>query len=210
VLTRAEGEALYRAYCDELAKEHGRLVVIKKGESGLCRVIDRALKVLTFGRQSRFLTSYTTTLGKRIYVPDDWERYPAIERYLILRHEAVHVRQFRRFTWPGMTLIYLLLPLPMGLAAGRALIEWEAYRETLVATWQVKGEVAARDPALADHIVARFVGADYGWMWVFGGQVRRAIARTLRELEQTPPPPVDHGVPTSPNSPIGSRGERTV
>lgn len=193
MLTRAEAEALYDAYCDELAREFGRLVVIKKGESGLCRLIDKALKVLTFGKQNRFLTSYTTTLGKRIYVPDDWERYPAIERYLILRHEAVHVRQFRRFTWPGMALFYLLLPVPMGLAAGRALIEWEAYRETLVATWQVKGPVAARDPALADHIVARFVGADYGWMWVFGGQVRRAIEKTLRTLEQTPPPAVVGG-----------------
>lgn len=191
-MTRADQEQLYRAYCDELAREHGRLVVIKKGESPFCRLIDKALKVVTFGKQRRFLTSFTTTLGKRIYVPDDWDRYPPIERYLILRHEAVHVRQFRRFTWPGMTLLYLLLPLPMGLAAGRALIEWEAYKETIVATWQVKGAMAARDPALAEHIVARFTGADYGWMWVFGGQVRRAIAKTLRALEESPPRPVHH------------------
>jgi hypothetical protein len=190
-MTRTEAESLYRSYCEQLAREHGRLVVIEKGRSGLCRWIDRALKVVTFGKQNRFLTSYTTTLGRRIYVPDDWERYHPLDRYLILRHEAVHVRQFRRFTWPGMTLIYLLLPLPMGLAAGRALIEWEAYRETLVATWQVKGEAAARDPALTDHIIARFTGPDYGWMWVFGGQVRRAIAKTLRDLEASPPPAIE-------------------
>lgn len=196
-LTRTDTERLYQSYCDELAREHGRLVVIKKGDSGLCKLIDKVLRVLTFGKQNRFLTSYTTTLGRRIYVPDDWERYHPIDRYLILRHEAVHVRQFRRFTWPGMVLIYLLLPVPMGLAAGRALIEWEAYKETLVATWQVKGEMAARDPSLANHIVARFTGADYGWMWVFGGQVRRAIAKTLRALEASPPPAVDLGSRTS-------------
>lgn len=186
----AQSESLLARYVDALAREHGRLVVIKKGESGLCRLIDKALRVLTFGRQRSFLTGFTTTLGRRIYVPDDWDHYPALERYLILRHEAVHVRQFRRFTFPGMTIIYLLLPLPMGLAAGRALIEWEAYKETLVATWQARGREAAHDPRLADHIVGRFTGADYAWMWVFGGQVRRAIAKTLAELDAHPPPDI--------------------
>jgi len=188
--SRAEEEALYRRYVEELARESGKLVVIHKGDSGLCRLIDKALKVLTFGKQSRFQTAFTTTLGRRIYVPDDWECYPPIERYLILRHEAVHVRQFRRFTWPGMALIYLLLPLPMGLAAGRALIEWEAYKETLVATWQAKGKAAANDPALARHIVDRFTGADYAWMWVFGGQIQKAITKTLESLDANPPPDI--------------------
>ncbi len=186
--TQAEAEALYEAYVAELARELGELVVIPKRESGLCRLIDKALRALTFGKQDRFMSSYTTTLGRRIYVPDDWRYYPAVERYLILRHEAVHVRQFRRLTWPGMVLVYLLLPLPVGFAAGRAWLEWQGYRETIVATWQVKGPEAARDPRLAEHIVQRFTGADYAWMWLPGGMVRRAIAKTLRRLEERPPP----------------------
>jgi hypothetical protein len=197
--SRAEHEDLYQRYVEALAQESGKLVVIHKGDSGFCRIIDKALRVLTFGRQSRFMTGFTTTLGRRIYVPDDWERYPPLDRYLILRHEAVHVRQFRRYTWPGMVLFYLILPVPMGLAGGRALIEWEAYKETLVATWQAKGRMAAYDPALAKHIVDRFTGADYAWMWVFGGQVRRAIAKTLAALDERPPPDI-WSVPNSSNT----------
>ncbi|MBL8787861.1 MAG: hypothetical protein JNJ59_23365 [Deltaproteobacteria bacterium] len=186
----AAHEAIYRAYVEALTRDE-RIVVLRKGESRFCRLIDKALRVLTLGKQDRFLTSYTTTLGRRIYVPDDWDRYPAGERYLVLRHEAVHVRQFRRLTWPGMVLVYLFLPVPMGFAAGRAWLEWEGYRETLVATWQLEGRAAARSPALENHIAERFSGADYAWMWVAEGMVRRAIARTLRSLEKAPPPPLE-------------------
>ncbi len=188
--TEAEGEALYQSYVVELARELGELVVIQKRDSRLCLLIDKVLRALTFGKQDRFLSSYTTTLGRRIYVPDDWRYLPALERYLILRHEAVHVRQFKRFTFPGMVLLYLLLPLPFGFAGGRAWLEWQGYRETLVATWQVRGREAAMKPELTDFIVKRFTGADYGWMWVFGGTVRRAIRKTLEKLEREPPRPV--------------------
>lgn len=181
-------EALYRELCARLASE--RIIVLDKAKSPFCRVLDRALRMLTFGKQDRFMSEYITTLGKRIYVPSCWLQHAPGERYLILRHEAVHVRQFRRLTWPGMTLIYLLLPLPMGFAGGRAWLEWQAYRETLVATWQLRGRAAAHDKRLEDHIVDRFTSADYAWMWLASGQVRRWIARALAELDAHPPAPL--------------------
>jgi len=181
-------EALYQALMASLAEDG--VGVYEKADSRLCRIIDRALRILTCGKQDRFLKSFVTTLGQRIYVPEGWEHYPLTDRYLTMRHEAVHVRQFRRLTWPGMILTYLLLPLPMGLAAGRAWLEWQAYRETIVATWQLLGPEAAHTEGLADHIVGRFTSADYAWMWLSGRQVRRWIARTLAELEANPPPPL--------------------
>lgn len=184
----ARAEALYRGLLASLEAEGIR--VVDKRDSRLCLVIDRALRVVTFNRQRNFLTHFVTTLGRRIYVPGTWSEHPATERYLTLRHEAVHVRQFRRYTFAGMTLVYLFLPLPFGLAAGRAFLEWQAYRETLVATWQLLGPAAARSKALEDHIADRFTGADYAWMWLPGGQVRRWIARTLDQLEAHPPPPL--------------------
>lgn len=150
-------------------------------------MIDAALRAITFGGQDRFMSAYITTLGSRIYVPDDWDQRSAAGRYCIMRHEAVHVRQFRRLTWPGMTLMYLFLPLPFGLAAGRAWLEWEGYRETLTATWQVHGPTAARDPVLHDDIVRRFTGPDYAWMWLPARTIRRAIASHLAALERDPP-----------------------
>ncbi|MCB9727428.1 MAG: hypothetical protein H6744_01905 [Deltaproteobacteria bacterium] len=176
-------EALYQSFLDTLRARHAGFRIVRKSESPLSRVLDRALRLITGGRQSSFLDRYITTLGARVYVPDRWDAMPAAERYCIMRHEAVHIAQFRRFTWPGMALIYLLLPVPVLFAGGRALIEWEAYRETLAATWEVRGPAAARDPALAEHIVRRFTGPDYVWMWVRAKTIRRAIGRTLDHLE---------------------------
>jgi len=192
-LPRREHEALYRDFLAQLAVHEPTIRIIPKAESSFCRLVDRALRVVTFGRQDRFMSEYTTVFGRRIYVPSCWESLPPGERYCTLRHELVHVRQFRRFTFAGMTLLYVLLPLPMGLAGGRALIELEAYRESLVACWQVYGAAAARDPAMIDGIVTRFTGPDYGWMWVFGGQVRRSLEKTLKALEANPPPALGRG-----------------
>jgi len=179
-------EALYRDLVARLEAEG--IHVMAKADSRFCKLIDRALRILTFGKQARFQTSFVTTIRRTIYVPSGWDEHPPGERYLIMRHEAVHVRQFRRLTLPGMTLIYLFLPLPMGLAGGRAWLEWQAYRETLTATWQLYGPAAARSKELEDHIADRFTSADYAWMWLPGGQVRRWIARALNELEAHPPP----------------------
>ena len=186
VLERDAIERLYRELCESLASEG--IIVLSKAESRFSKLIDGALRVITFGGQARFMTEFVTTLGKRIYTPTNWDSHPPGDRYLILRHEAVHVRQFKRWTWPGMTLVYLLLPLPMGLAGGRTWLEWEAYRETITATWQLYGEAAAR--GLEDHIAERFTSADYAWMWLPGRQVRRWIARLLADLERNPPPPL--------------------
>ena len=165
--------------------------VLPKSDSRFCRVIDRALRIITFGGQDRFLDSYVTTLGRRIYVPDSWFAMDAGERYCILRHEAVHLGQFRRFTWPGMILLYLLLPLPVGLAGGRAWLEWQGYRETLDAHWQLYGPAAAGADGLKKGIVRRFTGPDYAWMWVLGRTIERAIARHLAYRETTPPPTLE-------------------
>ncbi|MEZ4269239.1 MAG: hypothetical protein R3F39_23020 [Myxococcota bacterium] len=181
-------EAIYQALLDELRERHPGFRIIRKSESPVSRALDRALRLITGGRQARFLDAFITTLGARVYVPDRWDAMRAGERYCIMRHEAVHIAQFRRFTWPGMMLLYLVAPLPAVFAGGRALIEWQAYRETLVATWQLYGPEAARAPALADHIVARFTGPDYVWMWVRGKTIRRLIDRTLARLAESPPP----------------------
>jgi len=152
--------------------------------------VDRLLRVLTLGGQRRFQDEYVTTFGRRIYVPRRWRELPPGERYCILRHEAVHLAQFRRLTWPGMFILYLLLPLPVGFAAGRAWLEWEAYRETLVATWQVHGREAARSPRLRDSLIRRFTGPDYAWMWLRGATIAKAIDRALARLDASPPPPL--------------------
>lgn len=180
---------LYDGLLAEMARRQPPVRIRSKDTSRVQGLIDRALRVLTLGGQDRYLSDYVTTLGTTIWVPATWERWSHRSRYKVLRHELVHVRQFERFTWPGMVLIYGFFPLPAGLAWGRALLEWEAYAVTLEVEAEVDGLEAARSPALHDEIVRRFTGPDYGWMWPFEGWVRRRIARTVTSISRRPPMP---------------------
>jgi hypothetical protein len=170
-------------YLDELRREFNGLRVVQKHDDALSRAIDAALRLVTFGGQSAYLTEYVTTLGQTLYVPTDWDARDDAARYCVLRHEAVHLRQFRRYGRVGMALLYLGPILPLGLAWGRARLEWEAYAETLRATAEVYGLEAAASPALRARLIAQFTGPAYGWMWPFPGTVSRWVDDALAALQ---------------------------
>jgi hypothetical protein len=176
----------------DLQREFPRFRIVAKTGSRLSRAIDLVLKLVTLGRQSRFLTHYHTVLGDTLYVPDGWEQAAPLDRMITLRHERVHLRQRRRYGTVGMALLYLFPFLPLGLAYGRARLEWEAYRETIVATAELRGLEAARSAELRTRIVEQFTSAAYGWMWPFPRTIGRWIDQTLVELDPTaraPAPP---------------------
>jgi hypothetical protein len=156
----------------------------RKRDHSLHRAIDWALRVVTFGRMRTYLTEYVTTLGATIFLPDGWERISAGRRWEILEHELVHVEQFGRYGWVGMSVLYLLVPLPMGLAWGRARLEWEAYRVTLRCIAAHEGIEAVRSPALTAEIVRRFTGPDYGYMWPFPLVITRWIEEERSSIER--------------------------
>ncbi len=181
--------AILGDFLAEMKREFPRFVVIKKAESPLSKAIDVFLKVVTFGGMRVFMTRYFTVIGDRLYVPPRWDDIDPVDAVITLRHERIHLRQRRRLTMPGMTIVYLLLPFPLGLAYGRARLEWEAYTETLRATLDLRGEDALRDEALRTRIVAQFTSPSYGWMWPFRKTVEGwydgAVATLL--AEQRPP-----------------------
>jgi hypothetical protein len=167
----------------ELSAEFPRFQIIYKRSSVVSHVLHVALMLVTLGGQREFLTGYYTVLGDTLYVPDSWDQLGGADRIILLRHERVHLRQRRRYGFLGMTLLYLLPFFPLGLAYGRARIEWEAYTETLRATAELLGLAAARDPKLRERIVARFIGPAYGWMWPFRAQVERWYRTALAQIE---------------------------
>jgi hypothetical protein len=171
---------------EEMQREFPRFKVVYKRESPFSKLIHRCLLVVTLGGQRQFLTGYYTVIGDTLYVPDGWDDLDPVDRAILLRHERVHLRQRRRYGSVGMALIYLLPFFPLGLAYGRARLEWEAYRETLRATAELRGLEAAREPALRERIVGRFTGPDYGWMWPFRRRVERWYDETLAELARDP------------------------
>lgn len=170
------------AFVAEIQREFPSFAIRDKRASRLQRAIHWTLFVLTLGGQRSYLTEYHTVLFGTLWVPDAWHEAADDARYVLLRHERVHLRQRRRLGDVGMAIVYLLPFFPVGLAYGRARLEWEAYEETLRATAELHGADAAE--ALRPHILRRFTGPDYGWMWPFPGQVGAWFDRTMRAIRQ--------------------------
>lgn len=157
--------------------------IVRKDRSPLHRAIHWFLVAITLGKMRDYLSSYQTTIGYTIYVTSDWDEWPADERYVTLRHEAVHLRQFRRWTLPGMALAYVFLPLPLGLAWCRAAFEKEAYAETIRAAREVWGRAHVVAPSFRANVVEQFVSASYGWMWPFRRSLERWYDDVLAALD---------------------------
>jgi hypothetical protein len=163
----------YDALVEALRAEVPGFRIVRKDRSPLHKAIHYALIALTVGQMRSYLDSFQTTIGRTVYVTSDWDDWSADRRYVTLRHEAVHLRQFRRYTLPGMALLYVLLPLPMGLAWFRAYFEKEAYAESIRAAAEVWGPDHPRRAEFREHVIGQFTGASYGWMWPF----RRGLER---------------------------------
>lgn len=167
---------------EDIRLEFPAFRIVYKRINPLCHAIHWGLVGVTLGRQREFLTSYYTVIGNTLYVPDSWDRLADVDRAILLRHERVHLRQRSRYGSFGMAILYLFPFFPIGLAYGRARLEWEAYRETLRATAELKGLAVARHPALREQIVERFVGPAYAWMWPFRKTVERWYSAALADL----------------------------
>jgi hypothetical protein len=175
---------LSELFIDEIRNEFPEFRIVRKAGNAFSQTIDTALKILTLGGQRHYLTHYHTVIGYTLYVPESWEKGSDVDRVILLRHERVHMRQRRRYGMLGMAFLYLLPLFPLGLAYGRARIEWEAYEETLRATAEHLGLDVARCPELRAKLIERFTGPDYGWMWPFPKTVGRWIDIAVRDIEQ--------------------------
>lgn len=187
----ASSSSLLETFLAELRQEFPAFRVVYKRHSALSRAIDVLLRLITVGRMRTFMTVYHTVIGETLYVPDSWDTMADVDKIILLRHERVHLRQKRRFTFLGLAFIYLVPWFPIGLAYGRARLEWEAYTETLRATFELRGHDAAHSAQLKAHILDRFCSADYGWMWPFPRQLARWYEQSLRSLPSHHPRAAD-------------------
>ncbi|HEV3193084.1 MAG TPA: hypothetical protein VGY54_21400 [Polyangiaceae bacterium] len=165
----------------EIRREFPDFGIRRKRESAWQRAIGLVLRILTFGGQRHYVSRYHTVLFGKLYVSDAWDEMTDDARYVLLRHERVHLDQRRRMGDLAMAIVYILIFFPIVFAWGRARIEWEAYVETIRATAEVFGLEAAR--GLEPEIVRRYVGPDYGWMWPFPGAVKSWFREVIADLE---------------------------
>ncbi len=164
----------------EIREEFPSFAIRPKRESRLQRAIHLLLLILTLGGQRVYLTHYHTVLWGTLWVPDAWEAMSDEDRYILLRHERIHLRQRERLGDVAMTFLYLVPIFPLFLAYGRARLEWEAYVETIRATAEVRGRDAAE--ALRTTILRRYTGPEYGWMWPFPKAIHRWFDQALADL----------------------------
>lgn len=166
-------------YIEALARELPGFAVCYKDESRVQRLIGRLVR--PFNRD--YLTRYTTVMFGRVYFPS--RRWAACcrpaELYRILRHEAVHLRDARRFP-VVFPLSYLLLP-PIG-PGFRALWDWRGYAESLRVDVELGRPIG--DETI-EHIARRFTGPDYLFMLPFPRLVRRRLRRLRDRLQSESP-----------------------
>lgn len=127
--------------------------------------------VFTFGANRNFRSGFITTLGPVIGVPKEWDgsHISATNRKsATIRHELVHVGQFRKAglgsAYLGiapMFLLYVLLPLPIGFAWFRWLFERRAYMENLL--WGAKFGSDEYTEEQLEWIFSTLCGGNYGW-----------------------------------------------
>lgn len=166
----------------ETKAEFPKFKIVMKPESRFMRLLAFLLKIVTFGSQKTFLTDYTTTVGTTVYVPGDWNSWVDERRIPVIRHERVHMRQARKWSIPLFFFLYLLFPLPLGLAYFRARFEWEAYEETMRAHVDIHGTRLLADTLFRDSIVKNFTGGAYAWMWPFKSKVEGWYAASVAKI----------------------------
>lgn len=122
-----------------------------------------------------FMDSFTTTIGYTVYMPAK-VRADGREGVAVLRHERVHLEQFRRH--PLWYPLSYLLVLPAGVTM-RARWEMEAYVETMRVELERTGGVS---DATLDRLERLFCGPAYLFMDVRRRRVRRRLAEARARL----------------------------
>jgi len=161
----------YEDYLNDLRQEFPRFRLRAKRGSYTQMAIHYALVVVTFGGMRGYLDDYVTTIGATVYTPTDWDDRTDADRWAVMRHEAVHLRQFKRWTLPLMGFLYVFV-LPLGLSYFRMRWERAAYEETIRCNYELYG-LSYVQGSLREHIIEQFTGRAYGWMWPFRGAVER-------------------------------------
>jgi hypothetical protein len=176
--------AEYEQLLAEIREEFPGFRVVRKADAWTQRAIDRLLRVVTFGAQTSYLDSYQTTIRRTVYVTDDWERTSFAQRYITMRHEREHLRQFRRYTTPLMALLYVFGPLPVGLAWFRAHFEKQGYAESMRATAEVHGLAHVESAEYRAYVIRQFTSGAYGWMWPFPKAMNRWYDAVVTDLRR--------------------------
>jgi hypothetical protein len=186
-LSKTEGEQCLE---DALAHLHSIGGGIVKKEGWFWNAIHYFLMGVTLGSQRSFLTGYYTTIGPWVGVPKGWEKRSPEGRAAVIMHECKHIEQCKWFGFgnvfvglPTFTILYLLLPLPMGLAYFRWRFERVAY--TISINAKISMALDHQKNEEREYQIGKAVdqlsSGKYGWTWPFPKAVRRYFEEQIPE-----------------------------
>lgn len=168
---------------DSLTSNLPDQAVIKIKTGLVWTVLHSLVFLITFGQNNRY-KDFVTTIGNRIYVPLSWWTVADdLTKLAVIKHELVHVTQYKKFGFGNPMLglvpywlVYLLLPLPLGLAYFRYLIERPAYLKGILTLKEYGGDYQSE----LNHAVDVLTGSSYGWAWPFPKSVKEYFTQNIQ------------------------------
>lgn len=198
-------QQIYEALTAEAKTQFPGFEVRAKEDSLLMKIL---AKLLFFNK--RFMSDYTTTVGYKIYAPKDTREFPLF--WKVVAHEYVHMHDRKHAparwltyglwymapqifavlglvgavvalaTWNPVwlwSLLALLLAAPIP-SPGRTHYEMRGYTMSMAVNYWRYGSV--RDYQ-REHVLEKFTGPDYYWMWPFKGSMKKKIDNAVAMLE---------------------------
>lgn len=139
---------------NRIKKEIPGVKIVLHKNSRLMTVIHWILRNVF--RQKHVSESYTTTIAKTIYVPNTFNKWHPNAQYKLLRHELIHLRQFRKWPFPFLGIpvlwwfncvifsFFYLFVLPLKVTF-RARFEKQAYTQSLLSAFEL-GQINLENP----------------------------------------------------------------
>lgn len=153
-----------------LEAQYPKFKVVPKESSKLMGFVNFFMKRINPLWMSRF----TMTLGYSVYMPQGYIGTTA--GYEILRHEAIHVGDFKK--WKLLLPLSYVLLLPIGITL-RALWEFRGYKESMRVELEDTGTISDHT---IDFIAEQFTGWNYIKMCPFDGFIRNKLEAARAEL----------------------------
>lgn len=150
-----------------LAAKDAGVSLKAKSESAFWRLLSE----ITFGSTA----NTTTTWRKTIWLPANWDQIPPKEQAFTIIHELVHTKQFKKLSWFGFLVLYLL-PFPTIFCYGRYWLEARAYEEEFKYRIQLFGEDFHE---LSKEFAETMASSDYFWGWLFKGYAKKDMEARL-------------------------------
>jgi len=177
-MTKQELEAKLRSTILKIENAGGSIV---KKQGWFWKTLHVIVAIITFGGNRNFLKGYYTTIGPWIGVPEGWEKKRIQGRIAVLEHELEHIKQCAKCGFgnpivglPLYTILYLLLPLPAGLAYFRWRFERAAYAHGINEELKLMTgrERLKWRGVLIDRAVKQLTTGLYAWTWPFPKSAR--------------------------------------